>query len=138
MTKGEQEMRLYYNSEKKKDREVLGYAQSLKKIVVNERDISKSNLTERQLKELADTIGEPVEEMMDRNDSLYMDKIANGSFTEEDLLMLMSQNPSLIDTPIAVVTDFAYPVASPFELIPKDLSIEGVKSRRANVFESSN
>ncbi len=131
-------MKLYYNSKKKRDREVLGYARSLTKIVVNEQDISKDPLTERQLKELADAMEEPVEDLMDRNDSLYMDKISKGHYEEEDLLKLLRQNPSLLDSPIAVVGDIVYPVESPFELISKDLSIEGVKSRKGNIFERSN
>ena len=135
MTKMKKEMKLYYNSQKKRDREVLGYAEALRHFVINDRDISKANLTETQYKELADGMNAPVMELVDKNAGLYMDEMKGHDFEEEELLKLLTNNPSLVKTPIAVIGDVVYHVKSPFELIPKDLEILGVESPEGNEFE---
>jgi len=130
------EMKLYYNSTKMEDREVLAYAESLD-LVINERDISKDIFTETQLKEIADAMHTDVMGLIDKNDSLYIDEIKHDDFSDEELLKIMRKNPSVIKTPIASVEDHTYHVKSHYELIPKDLDVKGIKSRKGNSSERS-
>ena len=130
-------MKLYYNSTKMEDREVLAFAESLTHLVVNEQDISRDILTETQLKELADNMHVETMGLLDKNDSLYMDKIKHRDYSDEELLKIMRKNPSLIKTPIARVDKHVYHVKSHYELIPEDLDVKGVRNKKGNSSERS-
>lgn len=119
------------------DREVLAFAESLSHFVVNERDISRDIFTETQLKELADDMNVGVIDLIDKNDSLYMDKLNKHDYSEEELVKIMRKNPSVIKTPIARIDKHVYHVKSHFELIPEDLEIRGVTNRKGNSSERS-
>ncbi|MEJ2006304.1 MAG: ArsC/Spx/MgsR family protein [Cyclobacteriaceae bacterium] len=131
------EMKLYYNSTKMEDREVLAYAESLKHLVINEKDISRDIFTETQLKELANDMNTDLMGLIDKNDSLYMDKMQHDNYSEEELLKIMRKNPSVIKTPIAKVDKHVYHVKSHYELIPEDLDIKGIVNRKGNSSERS-
>lgn len=129
------ELKLYYNSEKQSDRKVKGYACSLDKVVVNEQDISQSVLTERQIAGLATDMDIPVAGLLDKNSELYLDKIQDSDYEDQELLKLMHNNADLIKTPIAAVGAYVYFVESPYELIHEDLNFDGIESPMGNKFE---
>ncbi len=131
----ENELKLYYNSAKKRDRETLGYAESLD-VRLNDRDLSKNNLTPRQFAELAESLGTEVRGLVDENADMFLNELKDKKFSEEEWLKLLSNNPDLVKTPVALIGKKVYYVDSPFNLIPEDLDIEGVKSEKGEKSES--
>ncbi|MDX1629349.1 MAG: hypothetical protein R3345_11655 [Fulvivirga sp.] len=131
----ENEIILIYNSKKQRDRETLGYAKSLEDYKLNERDISKDNLTEQQIAEIASDLNTDVASLVDKNDEKYMAEMKGGDFSKDELLKLMNQNPSLITTPIAYLGKKIAIVKSPYNFIREDLEIDGIKSSKGNKFE---
>lgn len=131
----ENEIILIYNSNKQRDKEVMGYAKSLENHKLNERDISKSNLTEKQWAEIAMELETEIAEMVDTNSEKYLTKLKGGDYSDDELLKLMVQNPEIIQTPIALLKDRAFVVKSQYSFINEDLNIDGIQSDKGNKFE---
>ncbi|MEX2336335.1 MAG: ArsC/Spx/MgsR family protein [Fulvivirga sp.] len=129
------EILLIYNSEKQQDRKTKGYADSLKNHALNERDITRNNLTETQLAEIAMDMHIEISELMDKNSELYMSQLKDKSFSDEELTKLMVKNPDLIKTPIAYMGSKVFFVGSSYDFVNEDFDIEGVKSSKGNKFE---
>jgi len=129
------EIVLLYNSEKQKDKEVLGYAETLKDHKLNATDVSKSKLTERQIAEIASDLNKKVEGVVDDSSEKFKTEIKGKSFSDEELLKLLTENPDLLTTPVAYMNDQAFVVDSQYSFINKDLDVGGVKSKQANQFE---
>jgi len=138
MKSQESEIALIYNSNKQKDKEVLGYAQSLESHKLNERDITSSKLTEKQLAELATEMKVEVKDMVDQNEEKYMKEVEGGDFSSEELLKLMVNNPELVKTPIAKMNGKTFIVKSQYSLVNEDLEVGGVKSPQGNESEKQN
>ncbi|MTI20015.1 hypothetical protein E1176_03175 [Fulvivirga sp. RKSG066] len=131
----ENEILLFYNSNKQTDKEIKGYAESAGSHKLNDRDVSKANLTERQLAEVASDLGVAVNDLLDKHDEKYMSDIKGGNYSDDELLKLMKQNPSLIKTPIAYMDGKTFFVDSQYRFVKEDIDIEGVKSDKGNEFE---
>lgn len=133
----ENEILLIYNSEKYEDRKAKGYADSLKDHALNERDISKNNLTETQLAEIAGDLNVDLSVLVDKNSDIYLHQLKDKSFSDEELTKLMVKNPELIKTPIAYRGSKAFFVGSAYKFVSDDFEIEGVRSGKGNQFEKN-
>lgn len=131
----ENEIRLFYNGKKQRDKEVVGYAKSMKDHELNEQDITKTMLTERQLAEIAKDMNCSVSELIDTNEEKYLSTVKNGNFSDEELLKLMSQNPELIESPIAYMNGKAFVVKSQYSFVNEDIEVDGIQSKAGNKFE---
>lgn len=129
------EIILIYNSNKQRDKEAMGYAKSLENHKLNERDISKSNLTERQWAEIAEEMDVSIRKLVDNNSEKYLTELKDGDYSDEELLKLMVQNPEIIQTPIALLKDRAFFVKSQYSFVKEDLNIDGIQSDKGNEFE---
>ena len=129
------EILLIYNSEKQQDRKTKGYASSLNEYALNERDVMTDHITETQLAEIANDIGVPLSDMIDKNSEMYMEELKEKSFADEELTKLMVKNPELIKTPIAYVGSKVFFVGSSYDFVKQGIEIKGVKSSKANKFE---
>lgn len=129
------EILLIYNSEKQQDRKTKGYATSVEGYALNERDVIADPLTETQIAEIADDIGVPIVDLVDKNSDMYLNELKAKSFSDEELIKLMSKNPELMKTAIAYVGAKAFFVGSAYDFVNKGLEIEGVKSSKGNIFE---
>ncbi len=124
-----QEIKFIYNSKKKRDREAFGLIKALDKHVINELDTSKNKMTETQLAELAEKLSVTIDDLFDPNTEEYSEKFK--SLSDEDKLLLINTDMSLLKTPIVVRSDnTAIVLKSPFEIHPLDLEIEGTKNRK--------
>jgi arsenate reductase len=137
MEKHKNELKLYYKSSNKHDRETLGYAQTLD-VVINDQDLDKNNLTKTQFAELAQNMDAKVAELVDKNSEKYLNELKDKSFSDDEILTLLVNNPEIVRTPIAMIGEHTYFVESPFNLISKDLEIEGVKTNKGEEQESRN
>lgn len=131
----EKEIILIYNSNKQRDKEAMGYAKSLENHKLNERDISKSNLTEKQWAEIAIELKTEVSDLVDTNSEKYLTDLKDGKYSDDQLLKLMVQNPEIIQTPIALLKDRAFVVKSQYSFVNEDLNIDGIQSDKGNKFE---
>lgn len=96
------EITLIYNFDKQGDREAIAYAKQMA-ANVNEVDISKNPLTERQLAQLIDKLGVSVEKLIDNKSDIYKEKYAGKDMEESDWLGVLKHNPDMMKTPIGIL-----------------------------------
>jgi len=135
MEKHKNEILFIYNGNKQSDKEALGYAESIKGKKVNQVDLTKEKLTERQIADIAVDMNVELNSLLDKNDSLYLSKVKDGNFSDDELLKLMKNNVGLIRTPIAYIEKEPVFVESQYTFVNKGLDVEGVKSSSGNSFE---
>ncbi|MEQ9441579.1 MAG: ArsC/Spx/MgsR family protein [Cyclobacteriaceae bacterium] len=113
------EVVIIYNFEDRGNREAIAYAKQIAQNV-NEIDISKNPLTERQLAELLDRLGVGIEEIIDRRSDLYKEKYQDVDMDEADWLGVIKHNPELMRTPIGILGDKAVICESPNDMLKLD------------------
>ncbi|MDF9797426.1 arsenate reductase [Catalinimonas alkaloidigena] len=96
------EITLIYNFDKQGDREAIAYAKQMASNV-NEVDISKNPLTERQLAQLIDKLGVSVEKLIDVKSDVYKESYEGKDMDEADWLGVLKHNPNLMKTPIGIL-----------------------------------
>ncbi|WP_245168861.1 arsenate reductase family protein [Chryseobacterium sp. RR2-3-20] len=65
-------------------------------------DIVKDPLTVLELKTILKKLNQPVENMIRKNEKLYLEKYAGKEFSEDEWLEILAENPSLIQRPILI------------------------------------
>nr|WKN38914.1 ArsC/Spx/MgsR family protein [Tunicatimonas sp. TK19036] len=113
------EVVIIYNFEERGNREAVAYAKQIAQHV-NEIDISKNPLTERQLAELLDRLGVGIEDIIDRRSDLYKEKYQDVDMEEADWLGVIKHNPELMRTPIGILGDKAVICESPGDMLKLD------------------
>ncbi|MEM6842563.1 MAG: ArsC/Spx/MgsR family protein [Bacteroidota bacterium] len=113
------EVDLIYNFNLQGDREALVYAQQIAQHV-NETDISKTPLTERQMAQLLDNLGVEVDDVIDRRAEIYQQKYENAKMSKEDWLEVLKHNPELLRTPIGILGNRAVICENPNDLLKLD------------------
>jgi len=98
------EVTIIYNFNKQGDREALTYAKQMAQNV-NEVDISKNPLTERQMAQLLDKLGVGVEKIIDKKSDVYREKYKNVEMHETDWLGALKHEPNMMKTPIGFLND---------------------------------
>lgn len=99
-----QEITLIYNFNKQGDRESIAYAKQIAD-KVNEIDISKTSLTERQMAMLLDKLGVGVEAIIDKKSDVYREKYSDKDMEEPDWLGVLKHEPNMMKTPIGILDD---------------------------------
>ena len=102
---------LIYNSKDLQDREAAGYLQTLKSVTIKEQDVSKNMLTETQLVEASRKLDVELLDLLDA------DKKIDNEFTSEEVLKLLKNQPSLLNTPFILSQERSFFVDSPLNLI---------------------
>ncbi len=113
-------MLLIYNSSILQDREAYGYAKSLKNRKLKTIDVQHDKLTSLQLKELADILEMEAQELINRRSQIYLNEYTETDFDEQGYLSLLSKNPRMMKTPIAIYADNGEILGSGLELIRKE------------------
>lgn len=98
------EITIIYNFNKRGDRESLAYAKQMAQHV-NEVDISKTPLTERQMAQLLEKLGVGVEEIIEKTSDVYRDKYEGKEMDETDWLGVIKHEPNMMKTPIGMLGD---------------------------------
>lgn len=96
------EITLIYNFNKQGDRESIAYAKQIAD-KVNEVDIAKTPLTERQMAQLLDKLGVGVEEIIDKKSDVYREKYRDKDMEEPDWLGVIKHEPNMMKTPIGIL-----------------------------------
>jgi len=113
------EVVIIYNFNERGNREALAYAKQIAQNV-NEVDISKTPLSERQMAQLLDTLGVGVEDIIDRRSDIYKEKYQDVKMEEADWLGVIKRNPELMRTPIGLLGDRAVICESPGDILKLD------------------
>jgi len=117
----ENEILFIYNSKDLQDRQALQYARSLPNHRIKEVDIQKESFTETQVKQIADILEVDPVSLINSNSHLYQKDLLNTQLRTEGALRVIASEPQLIKTPIAIYSDHAENIKSPFQLIKQDL-----------------
>ena len=121
-----EEIKFIYNSKKLTDRRALGYVTALDKHVINEFDVAKNRLTETQLAQLANRLNEPIEKLIDTSHERYGSEIEGKELSEQDILTVITNDYSMLNTPIIQIGEQAYVMTSSYDTNRVDMAIEGV------------
>ncbi|MBK6263560.1 hypothetical protein JKA74_00820 [Marivirga sp. S37H4] len=132
------EVRFIYNSNQIKERKTLAYIKSLDKHYINEVDIYKQTLTERQLAELAGKLNVHVGELLDEESEFYKDNLTDSQLETNDILVLIKNNPDILKTPIVEYGKSADFVGSAYDFNNIDLEFESNKDELSNRDEKDN
>lgn len=119
----EDEYLLLYKGDVYEDKQAHGYAIAIERVKINEWDIQKNPLTRLQVKEVADHLGVPVADLYDPADSSNP-----GDYDEDELLKILSHDPSQMKTPIILSKEKSFFVASPYDLVYEKLATRQVKA----------
>ena len=125
------ELTLIYHSEKSDDKKARGYVESIRGVAIKTLDLARDQITETQLAQLADKMGEPVANLVDPTyddrESKDEDKDGLKAMDTTQLLVMIKHNPRLLDTPIVILGDKAYKYKTGYNLIRETMA-EGVNS----------
>jgi len=104
------------------DKTAKGYALSIDHVKINEKDIHKDHLTPKQIVEIADQLDVSIKE-------LYKDRAATAyeQFTDDELVRVLSMDPSKMKTPIILSSDHSFIVGSSYDLMKEQLTINEPK-----------
>ncbi len=116
------EIILIYNATDYEDRKALGYAESLKDHKLKTIDVTKDKITETQLAELATKLNASIQDLLDRKSDEFKQKYEGEDFSDEEVLKLLANDLTLLNTPIAVVGKAARFVGSAYEFVNDDMS----------------
>ena len=126
------ELKFIYNSNQLKERKALAYILSLDKHVINEVDVHKMKVTERQLAELAEKLGVEVSGLLDEEKEYYKDNLKGTDLDENDILGVIKSNPEVLKTPIVATEDSARFVGSAYDFNNIDLDFNSNKDEMSN------
>lgn len=108
-------IKIYHNPRCKKSREGLKYLQNLGvdfKVI----DYLKESLSVDELKEILKKLNKKPYEIIRQQENYYRKELKNKQFTNEEWLIILTENPSLIQRPI-VVGKYKAVIAQPPELV---------------------
>ncbi len=107
ISKDENQLNLYYNSDHKLSKEALAYAES-SDAKLNAVDISKTKVTGTQWVEIAEKLGKKVDELLEKDHPVFKEKFDKDvEFGTEDAVKVLQNNPEVLVYPIATRGDKA-------------------------------
>lgn len=126
------ELTLIYNSDKHDDKKARGYVESLDGFKIKTIDLAVEKITETQLMEVANKMNVGIEELLDPtfDDHISVHKEGLAMMDRQSLLTLMTHDPKLISTPIAIIGNHAYKFGSGYAFIKEKMvqEVAGLKS----------
>jgi arsenate reductase (glutaredoxin) len=108
-------IKIYHNPRCKKSREGLKYLQNLG-IDFKVIEYLKESLSIDELKEILKKLDKKPDEIIRQQENYYKKELKNKQFTVEEWLIILTENPSLIQRPI-VVGKYKAVIAQPPELM---------------------
>lgn len=114
------ELTLIYHSDKSDDKKARAYIESNTEYVVKTLDLKKEKITETQLAEIANKMGSEIIMLLDPTyKDRFSDSQASPNASDADLLTILSKEPILIHTPIAIIGKKAFQYSSSNEILTK-------------------
>ena len=116
------EFTFIYDGNHIKEKEAFAYASSLGQHKINEWNLDKKSITNRQLADIASKLDVTVKELVDKQSDVYKDELEGKDLDDQDLLTLLTEKISLIKTPILLTNKGGKFINSPFDLNNVDMA----------------
>ncbi|MFW5657272.1 MAG: arsenate reductase family protein [Bacteroidota bacterium] len=116
-------MKIYHNSRCKKSRAGLQYLQE-KGIECHVREYLKDAITEEEFRDILLRLNKKPSELVRTQETMYKKELKGKSFTEDEWMKILLENPKLIQRPI-VVGKYKAVLAQPPDEIDKLLKPNG-------------
>jgi|TARA_B100001094_G_C18187514_1_gene804822 arsenate reductase len=110
-------MKIYHNPRCRKSREGLKYLES-KKINFKIIEYFKNNLSSEQIRNILKKLQFKPIELVRKNEVIWKEKYKGKDFSDDELIIILSNEPKLIERPIIVGENSAV-LARPVENIDK-------------------
>lgn len=111
------EIKLFFHSENSIGKQVQAYVLASEKKILT-IDISKTNVTGTQWKELAEGLGLPVSELINKEHPDFVQNYGdNIDLEEEDWLKILDKKPEVLTTPIAIIGHQYVQLTSPSDFV---------------------
>jgi arsenate reductase (glutaredoxin) len=112
------ELTLIYHSDKSDDKKARAYIESNTEYVVKTLDLKKEKITETQLAEIANKMESEIIMLLDPTyKDRFSDTQSSPNASDADLLTILSKEPILIHTPIAIIGKKAFQISSSYEIL---------------------
>jgi len=108
-------IKIYHNARCKKSREGLQFLQNLG-VEFTVVEYLKKPLPVSELRDILKKLGRKPDEILRKQEEYYKKELKNKNFTDEEWLIIMTENPILLQRPI-VVGKYKAVIAQPPELI---------------------
>lgn len=124
------ELTLIFHSDKDQDKKARAFVETLSRYKVKTLDLKREKLTETQLAEIAGKMDADIRKLVD---ATYLDTTGSEktndimAMHDNDLLLLMKEQPMLINTPIIIIGTQAYQYHSAYDLLTSNAGTEGVE-----------
>ncbi|MGK7389941.1 MAG: arsenate reductase (glutaredoxin) [Candidatus Cyclobacteriaceae bacterium M2_1C_046] len=99
-------LRIYHNPRCRKSREALQIIEE-KGETVEVVEYLKTPPTKDELRKVVEMLGIPAEDLVRKNEDLYKESYKGKDINDEDWLVILSENPKLIERPIIIKEDQA-------------------------------
>ncbi len=109
-------IKIYYSSKSNVGKQTLGYLQaSLKNLL--DIDITKTNVTGTQWKELAENLGVTIGELIDCEHPAFTSKYdTETNLDEHGWIKVLDNNPEVLNYPIVIIGKNFYQITNPSEI----------------------
>lgn len=94
-------MKIYHNPRCSKSRQTLGLIQQ-KMVDVEIIEYLNNTPSEEELKELITMLGIKPEELVRKNEAVFKEQYKGKTYSDDEWIRIMVQNPKLIERPIVV------------------------------------
>lgn len=112
----DRQITLYYIAESSRAKQTLAFAKS-EGLQMLEVDILKTPLTGTQIAELADRLGLEIKDLVNQEHPSYTSKFVHHSFSSDDWIKMIRQNPEIMKQPIALRGNKTILVETPSDII---------------------
>lgn len=99
-------LRIYHNPRCRKSREALQIIEE-KGETVEVVEYLKTPPTKDELRKVVEMLGIPAEDLVRKNEDLYKQNYKGKEISDEDWLVILAENPKLIERPIIIKEDQA-------------------------------
>ena len=107
---------LYYDPYTTRGEQTLVFAEE-EGIHVTEINLNKNPLDRAEIVELSNALKISIDEMINKEHPEYQEEFIEHSYTPEDWLRVMEENPEMISNPIAIKGRHAILVSTPEDLL---------------------
>lgn len=113
----ENQITLYFDPNSSRGKQTLVYAKTFN-LPISEKDIYKEPFTGAQLVELARLLNISLSEIADTEKALYKEEIGDAkNFSKEDWITVLTQNPELVRSPIAMKGEKVMLINTPTDIL---------------------
>ena len=108
-------VQILYNPRCSKCREALSFLEG-ENCEIEIKEYLKETLSKKELKDILSKLGLKAFDIVRKKEDLYLKKFKNKTFTNEEWIQLLIENPTLIERPI-VIDGYKAVVGRPPELV---------------------